>query len=92
VVERGPVRGSNKVDRTPIKNFTNVKVEPKEHISREKTNPSFDTIPGCMNYFGHPKKPNGPCEKCKYNWLCEKCTPKGLMEIIFKEKVKCKTN
>jgi len=63
-----------------------------ERISEKPMNTSFDTIPGCMNYYGHPIKPNGPCETCKHNWMCEKCTPKGLMKIIFKEQEKCKPN
>lgn len=86
VVERGPVKGNNKIERTPIKHF--VEDKPKERIFRKTTNPSFDTIPGCMTYYGHPMKPNGPCEKCKCNFICEKSTPKGLMEILFKETAK----
>lgn len=80
---------NNLVIGTPIKDFVEDKL--KERIFRETTNPSFDTLPGCITYYGHPMKPNGPCETCKCNFICEKCTPKEDMEIIFKEEVKCKT-
>lgn len=49
----------------------------------EEENPSFDT-PSCFGSYGYPNPPNN-CETCKYDFICEKCTPKGLMKIIFKE-------
>lgn len=58
-LEREQKREENKeIKRDPYVNF-------KE---------SDSTLPGCINHFGFPIAPNGPCEKCRDQFLCDRST------------------
>jgi len=44
-------------------------------MKKEKSKPTLpdvpDSIPGCFGYHGFPIAPNGPCNDCPFDRICD---------------------
>jgi len=46
---------------------------------------SENTLPSCIGYYGKPKRPSGPCQRCPIEEQCKKVVAKERLQPVIEK-------